>query len=206
MRYGMVIDTKACMGCNTCVVKCKQSNNLPNGILWNHIYTDGGEGPDTAAGEFPNCRMAFFPVACQHCENPACVEVCPIGATYKDSETGIVVQDYDRCIGCRMCMSACPYEGVRSYNWDEPQYYIDLRQGEAGIAEHQAHVVEKCEMCKERVADGLPPACVEVCPGRARFFGDFDDPDSEVSQLIARNHVEQLLPDQGTNPSIYYIV
>lgn len=143
MRYGMVIDTRACMGCNTCVVKCKQSNNLPNGVLWNHVFVDGGEGPDTAAGTFPNCSMTFYPVACQHCEKPACAEVCPVGATYKDPETGIVMQDYDRCIGCRMCMSACPYEGVRSYNWDEPQYYIDLRQGEATVEEHQVHVVEK---------------------------------------------------------------
>lgn len=206
MRYGMVIDTQACFGCNTCVVKCKQSNNLPNGVLWNRIYTDGGEGPDAMAGEFPNCRLTFYPVACQHCENPACANACPVGATYKDPETGIVMQDYDRCIGCRMCMAACPYEGVRSYNWEEPEYYLDYRQGDLEVAEHQAHVVEKCVMCKDRVARGLDPACIEVCPARARHFGDFDDPTSEVSQLLAAGNAAQLLPEQGTNPSIYYIL
>lgn len=205
MRLGMVIDTRACFGCNTCVVKCKQSNNLPNGVMWNRIDIDGGEGPDAAGGEFPDCHMTFYPTACQHCENPACVRSCPTGATYKDGETGIVLQNYDVCIGCRSCMMACPY-GVRTYLEAEPEYYIDVRQGEADVADHQARVVEKCVLCKDRVAKGLPPACVEVCPGRARYFGDFDDPDSEVSKLIAENTVQQLLPEMGTNPSVYYLV
>ena len=206
MRYGMVIDTKRCIGCHTCSVACKIENNLPAGIIWNQVSTVGGEAMDTGAGQFPNTTMSYRTVACQHCENPACVEACPVGATYKDPETGIVRQDYDKCIGCRMCMAACPYTGVRSYNWDEPEYLVDVRLGDAEVPEHQAHVVEKCQMCYHRVARGENPKCVDVCLARARYFGDLDDPSSEVSKLIAQNNAVQLLPEQGTNPSIYYLV
>ncbi|MCI8468132.1 MAG: 4Fe-4S dicluster domain-containing protein, partial [Eggerthellaceae bacterium] len=119
MRYGFAIDTKRCIGCHTCSVACRIENNLPNGTWWNRALTDGGAEMDTPAGEFPDATMSYLTVACQHCENPACVKVCPVGATYKDPETGVVRQDYDKCIGCRMCMSACPYTGVRSFNWEE---------------------------------------------------------------------------------------
>ena len=122
-RYGMVIDTKKCIGCHVCAMACKTENNLPNDVWWNRIFTDnGGEmGFDMVGGSYPdNLQFGYIPVACQHCENPACVKVCPVGATYKDPETGVVRQDYDKCIGCRMCMSACPYNGVRSFNWEEP--------------------------------------------------------------------------------------
>ena len=113
-RYGMVIDTKKCIGCHVCAMACKTENNLPNDVWWNRIFTDnGGEmGFDMVGGSYPdNLQFGYIPVACQHCENPACVKVCPVGATYKDPETGVVRQDYDKCIGCRMCMSACPYNG-----------------------------------------------------------------------------------------------
>lgn len=118
-RLGMVIDMKGCVACASCAVACKVENNLPDGVWWNRILTDGGDNPDTPAGAYPNLTMENIAVACQHCENPACVKVCPVGATYKDPETGAVRQDYDKCIGCRMCMSACPYTGVRSFNWEE---------------------------------------------------------------------------------------
>lgn len=205
-QYGMVIDTKACIGCNTCAVKCKQANNVPNGILWNRILTNGGEGVDCAEGEYPNCSISHRPLACQHCADPACVRACPVAATYKDSETGIVRQDTSRCIGCRICMAACPYTGVRSFNWEEPQHYYGLTLGEADADEHVMHTVEKCVLCHNRVERGLEPACIEVCPGRARFFGDLDDPSSEVSKLVATRKWEQLLPDAGTHPSVYYLV
>ena len=106
MRYGMVIDLKRCSGCKTCSVVCKVANNIPNDIIWNRVLTEGGNAPDTAGGTWDNPEMQHWPVACQHCENPACTKVCPVGATWKDEQTGIVRQDYDKCIGCRMCLAA----------------------------------------------------------------------------------------------------
>ena len=205
-RLGMVVDTVACLGCHTCAMACKIENNLPKDIWWNRTLTDGGDYMDGPAGEFPNLAVSYYTVSCQHCENPACVKVCPVGATYKDEETGVVRQDYDKCIGCRMCMAACPYTGVRSFNWEEPQYTVDFPVGDSDVPMHQKHTVEKCVLCTHRLAKGMQPACIEVCPGRARFFGDFNDPDSEVSQLISEGNVLQLLPEKGTNPSIYYLV
>ena len=127
MHYGMVIDTKRCVGCNACTVACKMANNVPQDIFWTRALTDGGDMMDTPAGEFPDISMRYITVSCQHCENPACTKVCPVGATYKDPETGVVRQDYDKCIGCRMCMSACPTRACarstgrsRSMQWDFP--------------------------------------------------------------------------------------
>lgn len=206
MRYGFVIDTQRCIGCHTCAVGCRMENNLPKNMWWNRVLTDGGENMDTPEGVFPEITMSYVPLACQHCENPACVKVCPVGATYKDEKTGVVRQDYDKCIGCRMCMSACPYTGVRSFNWEEPQYTIDFSIGGADVAAHQKHVVEKCTMCWHRLAKGEEPTCIRLCPERARFWGDFDDPDSEVSKLIQEREYKRLLEDRGTNPSVYYLV
>lgn len=206
MRYGMVIDLSMCIGCHTCAVACKMANNLPNDIWWNRVFTDGGEHVDTPSGEYPDNKMSWLPVSCQHCENPACVKVCPVGATYKDPETGAVRQDYDKCIGCRMCMAACPYTGVRSFNWEEPKYHIDVPVGDANAPAHQKHVVEKCTFCYQRSSQGEDPACMVLCPGRARHWGDLDDPDSEVSKLIASREYKQLLPEEGTKPSVYYLV
>ena len=205
-RFGFVIDTKRCIGCHTCAVSCKSDNNIPDGTWWNRVLTDGGESVDAFGGAFGAASRTFIPVACQHCENPACVKVCPVGATYKDEETGAVRQDYDKCIGCRMCMAACPYTGVRSFNWEEPKYSVDHAMGDADVPKHQKHVVEKCTMCWHRLAKGENPICVEGCPAYARYFGDFDDPHSEVSRLIRERECMQLLPEKGTNPSVYYLV
>ncbi|MDO4291316.1 MAG: 4Fe-4S dicluster domain-containing protein [Eggerthellaceae bacterium] len=205
-RYGFAIDKKLCIGCHTCAVACKGENGLPNNVWWNRTLTNGGDEMDTPAGEYPNTTISYVPVACQHCENPACVKVCPVGATYKDEGTGAVRQDYDKCIGCRMCMAACPYTGVRSFNWEEPAYYYDVTLGDPDVPKHQKHTVEKCTMCWHRIARGEQPACIGVCPVRARFWGDLDDPDSEVSQLIRERSCEQLLPEEGTKPSVYYLV
>lgn len=205
-RLVMVVDTKRCIGCHGCSVACKSENNIPDNIWWNRVYTQGGDGMDTAKGEYPHVSMSFLSVGCQHCENPACVKVCPVGATYKETETGVVRQDYDKCIGCRMCMAACPYTEVRSFNWDEPQYSIEVATGDADVPAHQKHTVEKCTRCWHRLAKGLQPACIEVCPGRARHFGDLNDPESEVSRLIASRKYEQLLSEEGTKPSVYYLV
>ena len=206
MHYGIVVDKELCIGCHTCAVACRSENNLPDTVWWNRVVTDGGEAMDTPRGNYPNVSMSYYTVSCQHCDNPACVKVCPVGATYKDAETGVVRQDYDKCIGCRMCMAACPYTGVRSFNWEEPKYAYDVALGASEIPQHQKHVVEKCTMCWHRLAQGLEPACINVCPARARFWGDLDDPSSEVSRLVAEREYMQLLPSEGTNPSVYYLV
>lgn len=168
--------------------------------------TVGGENLDSPEGTYPSLKMMNITVACQHCDNPACVKVCPVGATYQDPETGVVRQDYDKCIGCRMCMAACPYTGVRSFNWEEPQYHLDFAVGDADVSPHQKHTVEKCTFCWHRLAKGVQPACVEVCPARARHFGDLNDPESEVSKLIRNREYMQLLPERDTHPSVYYLV
>lgn len=204
MRYAMVIDTDRCTGCNACAVACKVENNLPNEIWWNRILTVGGENLDTPEGVFPNLKMKFLPVNCQHCDNPSCVKACPVKATYKRDEDGIIVQDYDKCIGCRMCMVACPYN-ARSFNWKKPEYAIDIAMGDASVTPHQYNVVEKCTFCSHRIAQELNPACIDTCPNRARFFGDIDDPNSEASRAIKGRNYVKLLEEKGTKPSIFYL-
>ena len=205
MRYGMVIDLKRCSGCKTCSVVCKVANNIPNDIIWNRVLTEGGNAPDTAGGTWDNPEMQHWPVACQHCENPACVKVCPVGATYKDPETGVVRQDYDKCIGCRMCMAACPYN-ARTFNWNEPVRATGASYGDARVPERARGVMEKCTLCKERTDEGDEPMCVRCCPADARIFGDLDDPNSEVSKLLASREYTQLHTEFGTKPSVYYLV
>lgn len=211
-HLAMVIDFKNCIGCSACATVCKVENNLPQGVWWNRILCEGGDdygtpsGTHPKAGEKSSLQMDYVAVSCQHCENPACVKACPVGATYKDSDTGVVRQDYDRCIGCRMCMAACPYGGVRSFNWEEPQYYVDFPLGDANVPDHQKHTVEKCIFCWHRLAKGLRPACIDACSPRIRYFGDLNDSDSEISKLIATREYRQLLPEKGTNPSVYYLL
>jgi len=205
VKYGFVIDTERCMGCHTCAVTCKVENNLPINGWWNRILTEGGDYQDTPAGVYPNLSMVYYPLCCQHCENPACTRVCPVGATNKRDD-GVVLQDGDRCIGCRMCIAACPYTGIRSFNWEDPKYYYDFAVGGVGIAQHQKHTVEKCTMCSHRLARSEEPACIDACPAYARYWGDLNDPESEVSKLISSRQYKQLLPERGTNPSVYYLV
>lgn len=204
MRYGFAIDTKRCIGCHTCSTACRIENNLPNGVWWNRALTEGGSEMDTPAGEFPEATMSYLTVACQHCENPACVKVCPVGATYKDPETGVVRQDYDKCIGCRMCMAACPYN-ARTFNWNEPVRATGAAYGDARVPERSRGVMEKCTLCKERTDEGEVPMCVHCCPGDARIFGDLDDPDSAVSRLRREGSAEVLLEDKGTRPQVFYV-
>lgn len=159
---------------------------------------------DTPLGKFPDLRMQFLPVNCQHCENPACVSACPVKATYK-REDGIVVQDTDKCIGCRYCMVACPYSGTRQFNWKEPEYAIEIAMGNENAESHHFNVVEKCTFCSHRLAEEQLPACVEACPHLARYFGDLDDPNSDVSKAIEGREYFHLLEEKGTKPSVYYL-
>ena len=202
MRYGMVIDLKRCSGCKTCSVVCKVANNIPNDIIWNRVLTEGGNAPDTAGGTWDNPEMQHWPVACQHCQNAACQRVCPTGATYKDDK-GRVEIDYDKCIGCRMCMAACPYN-ARNFNWQTPVRVTGANYGDAEVPVRPKGVAEKCTLCRERTDRGEEPMCVVCCPTHARIFGDLDDPASEVSKAVVERKAHVLLEEQGTRPQVYY--
>ena len=203
-RYGMVIDTKRCVGCNACSVNCKITNNLPETNWWTRVLTEGGDEIDTPAGVFPDVSMRYITVGCQHCENPACLDVCPTGATAKDEETGIVSVDSELCIGCESCIKACPYEGVRTLI-KSPEYYLDVVVGEYDAPPHKGGTVEKCTFCKNLIDRGDVPACMQLCPGRARYWGDLDDPESDVSKAIEGRETMFLNEEAGTKPSVYYL-
>ncbi|WP_210363903.1 4Fe-4S dicluster domain-containing protein [Bacillus sp. REN3] len=175
-RYGMLIDTRKCVGCYACRVSCQMQNELPVEESFIKFY-------EKETGTFPNVRNEVIPVQCQHCEDAPCESVCPTKATYT-TEEGIVLVDADKCIGCKYCMVACPYN--------------------ARTQEHSTGVVEKCRFCAELVAEGKQPACVSTCISNARIFGDLDDPNSEVSKAIVRLNAKPLRPDLGKS-KIYYV-
>jgi len=177
-QYAMVIDARRCYGVHACSVACKAEYDVPLGEHRSWVE-------EVEKGTYPDVSRNFLPRLCNHCSEPICVSVCPTGATWKREEDGIVVIDKDICIGCKYCVQACPYD-MRFVNED------------TGTA-------DKCDFCIHRVSQGLEPACVEACPSRARIFGDINDPESEVSKLIATNPVTVLRPAMGTEPNVYYI-
>ena len=177
MRYGFVIDQTRCIGCHACTVACKEENRVALGAFRTWVkYVE--------KGEFPNTRRHFAVLRCNHCDNAPCVTICPTVALYRRPD-GIVDFDRDRCIGCKSCMQACPYDAL----------YIDP----------DTHTAAKCHFCAHRVERGLEPACVIVCPERAILAGDLDDPESEVSRVVAREHVVVRKPEQGTRPKLFYV-
>ncbi len=198
-RYGLVVDLKLCLGCSACTLACKVQNGTPSGVFWTHVI-------QKEIGKWPNANRQYIPVPCMHCQNAPCVEVCPTGASYKRPD-GIVAVNYDACMGCRYCETACPY-GARTFIDSIKGYYPGkglTPYEQVAYAKHQVGVVEKCNFCMERVDKGEQPACVQTCPAYARFFGDLNDPKSEVSRLIAERHGYQLMPELGTNPSVYFL-
>lgn len=201
-RMALAINTERCIGCQTCTLACKMQNNVPDGMLWNRVITEGSDIIDGAQGVYPDLTRSYLPIACQHCENPACLKVCPTGATYKD-EQGRIEIDYDNCIGCRMCMAACPYN-VRVFNWSDPVRGTGANYGDKDVPVRPKGVVEKCSLCKERTDRGQEPMCVQNCPYEARVFGDLDDPDSEISKILRTRNARTLLDHYGTNPSVFY--
>ena len=201
-KLGIAINKTRCIGCQTCAHACKMQNNVPSGMRWNRVLTEGCDVEDGALGEFPNLSRGYLPVACQHCENPPCLRVCPTGATYKDDK-GRVEVDYEKCIGCRMCMAACPYN-ARVFNWNDPKREPDFNYGDKDVPVRGKGVVEKCTLCKERTDRGEEPMCVKCCPVKARTFGDLDDPNSEISKLVVARKAGVLLEEQGTRPQVHY--
>ena len=199
-KLGLVIDLDTCVGCHACVVSCKEWNtggygvplsdqdaygDNPVGSWLNRVHTFEITPPDAPA------QIVHFPKSCLHCDDAPCVTVCPTGASYKRAEDGIVLVDEDMCIGCGLCAWACPY-GAREM---DP---VD-------------QVMKKCTLCVDRIYnENIPevdrePACVRSCPSRARHFGDLDDPDSDVSRLVADRGGFDLMPEQGTRPVNQYL-
>ncbi|MBM4421048.1 MAG: 4Fe-4S dicluster domain-containing protein [Chloroflexi bacterium] len=194
----MVIDQERCTGCWSCAVICKSENDVPLGAWWNRVLTEG-EAVDQPKEEHGHLGMDWLPLTCQHCENAPCVKVCPVQATYHRDD-GLVMMDYERCIGCRYCMIACPY-GVRVFNWGQPERPTPHETGM--VAARPLGTVEKCSMCVHRIDEGQVPSCVWSCPSQARIFGDLNDPASRVSRLAHEGRV--LLEESGTKPSVFYL-
>lgn len=200
-RWGMVIDLERCIGCQTCTVTCKVEHSTPPGVFWARVLKK-------EVGVYPTAQRVNLPVLCMHCRKPPCVEACPTGASVQRPD-GIVYVESERCIGCRYCMMACPYQArtFRSgmeYYFAEPTPYEWVTR-KVLRREVPRGTVSKCTFCKERVDAGTLPACVDTCLGRARHFGDLEDPESEVSRLLAERRSFQLRPEAGTEPSVYYL-
>jgi phenylacetyl-CoA:acceptor oxidoreductase 27-kDa subunit len=214
-RWGMVINLNACIGCYNCMVSCKQEHFLPMGVFFSRVLV--GE-----SGKYPAVQRLIYPVLCNHCKIPPCVDACPTGATRK-REDGIVEVDSNVCMGCRACLVSCPYQ-QRNYLPKKVQEHFP-GQGltpyeEIGqcLKPLEGGTVVKCDFCSDRIERGFreglvpgvdreaSPACVVSCPTSSRHFGDLDDPLSKVSKLIREKRAIPLHPEYGTDPSVFYII
>jgi molybdopterin-containing oxidoreductase family iron-sulfur binding subunit len=218
-HYGMVIDTRRCVGCRACVLACKAENKTPPGVSYTVVFEEILENR-------PNDKPVFMTKPCFHCEYPPCVDVCPVSATYKREQDGIVVVDYDRCIGCRYCMTACPYS-ARWFDFGENYPAVEEKTPWAVVPSPEYNQyrkrendqspignVRKCTFClhlqdekgQYNKAEGRWPACAKTCTGKAIHFGDFNDPNSEVSILLRERQYIRLKEELGTSPNVYYLL
>jgi molybdopterin-containing oxidoreductase family iron-sulfur binding subunit len=214
VEFAYALDLSLCTGSRRCAEACARENNLPDEPAFRYIQVlemDRGV-VDIEEGEHyykhdtvPAPGKVYLPVQCQHCENPPCVKVCPVGATWKEKD-GIVVVDYDWCIGCRYCIAACPYFG-RRFNFAEPKVRPSRMNPDQGYLSNRLRpmgVVEKCTFCLHRTRRGEYPACLEACPTGARKFGNILDPKGEVRVMLEKKRAFILKEDLGTLPRFYY--
>jgi len=215
VQFAYALDISRCIGCRRCVYACVEENNQSRDpqIHWIRVYAMEKEkgvdfqhaNPYYDPPQVPEEGHFYVPVQCQQCENPPCTKVCPVGATWKEKD-GIVVIDYDWCIGCRYCMAACPY-GARNFNWAEPSLpkaELNPDTHALGNRPRPKGVVEKCTFCIQRTRAGRYPACVEACPVGARKFGNLLDPQSEIRYIIEHKRVLVLKEDLNTVPRFFY--
>jgi len=217
----MVIDVAKCIGCHACTLGCVAENKLPPGVVYRPVIEE-------EVGKYPNVRRRFLPRPCMQCQNPPCVKVCPVTATYKNHQ-GVTVIDYNRCIGCRYCLVACPYAARTSDfgEWytaampDLPGKIVGRKAAAEGYEVNPAAEygkkwpkrghgspvgnARKCHFCMHRLAVGMLPTCVTTCIGRATFFGDRNDPQTLVSELLGSPRIHRLKEELGTQPSVYYL-
>jgi Fe-S-cluster-containing dehydrogenase component len=195
-RFAMAVDLNTCVGCNACMAACSMENQTP---VWAGKWRTYVHDEEIGTGA--DVTRRFFPRLCNHCSNPPCMTVCPTGAT-QQMDNGIVWVDASICMGCGACAMACPYDARY------PVTYADVREGKkffGSDARREDPSVDKCDLCAHRTVVGQKPACVETCVGYARMFGDLDDPNDPVAQLVASGVARPLLPHLGTQPNVYYI-
>ena len=226
-RMAMVIDLQRCTGCGGCVLACKSENNIQEGFAWSsNIHR--------TVGKFPNVSYEYVPTLCNHCEKAPCVRICPSGAMHK-ADGNVTAHDPKKCIGCRSCIAACPYEVISRNSKQTHRFWRDSKQLIEGCTDSSQEVakksggdvlpyynpdrethregsglrskgiVEKCTLCDHRLKKGLRPYCVERCPANARIIGDLNDPNSEVSKLLTRYRPWRLKEHLGTEPKVFYV-
>ncbi len=213
VKFGYAINLSKCNGNGKCMEACNLENNHHRGVNQSYIRVlemtkgsmDMEKGNTTYNHEVPQPDKYYMPVQCQQCDNPPCVTVCPVEATWKE-EDGIVVVDYNWCIGCRYCEAACPYH-ARRFNWETPEISaeeVNPNQGYLSNRIRPQGAMEKCHFCLHRTREGRLPACLEACPTGARVFGDLNDPNSDINWILNNKRVFVLKEDLGTKPSFFY--
>lgn len=226
-KLGFVIDLQRCTGCGACDISCKNENNVQAGFAWAHHITK-------TTGKFPNVRYEHIPILCNHCEKAPCVKVCPTRAMHK-IDGDITMHDPIKCIGCKSCIAACPYkvisrnskaphsfwkgndsliEGCTSSPAEVlkdvkgkgvPYYNPDKEKNQKGSGLRQKGIIEKCTFCDHRVKRGKLPYCVERCPSSARIFGDLNDPQSKINEILGKYRPMRLREHLGTEPKVFYV-
>jgi Fe-S-cluster-containing dehydrogenase component len=177
MKYAMAIDTRKCVGCSDCVVACQTENSVPIGFARDWVV-------ERTDGTYPQLEIEIRSERCCHCSNAPCVRCCPTGASHY-SDGNIVLVTENKCIGCGACIASCPYDA----RYIHPDGYVD-----------------KCTFCIHRLKEGLKPACVSVCPTKCLYFGEIDDPGSEISQILAVRKWKRLIPEAGTDPNLFFLI